>query len=206
MTLPIVISSIIFGRLNDSIPSIWFIVFANIISICGYTFIVVMPLALINWWLLSIGLVCIGSNVGIIYSATNYAAVKSLPLEQKGIGYGIFIANAYFFYSIGVAITGYLLSYISLQHFSKLIGPHLLTKSSQLASFVNGARPITTIKHLYPHNTHLLITYAEHSFFVGFRVVMWIFAIISVISPLACLGLVHRKKTLHNRNSHTHSC
>jgi EmrB/QacA subfamily drug resistance transporter len=189
MTVALAISSASIGRLSNSISIGSSIIFAHILSIIGFAIFAITPIAPIHWLLLSTALVCIGINVGIIFAVTNHAAINSLPLEHRGIGFGFFTANAFFFYSIGIAVAGHLLSSIGFSHFNALVSAKFnqhshLFNNETFRPYVNGARPIQALTNIYPEHGQVLKTLALKAFSEGFHFVMWLF------SSLSLLGLI----------------
>ena len=191
MTIPLAISSAITGKLNGHLPFEKSLKLAHVIAIIGYVIFAVTAITPIHWWLFSIGLICIGVNVGMMYSTTNFVIINCLPADKKGVGYGFFSANAYFFYSIGVAVAGYLLSTIGLSHFNQLLTHSSLSHHTfAITPYLNGARPITGLAKLYPAGSQALVGLATAAFAKGFSLIMWLFAIFSLTGLL----LIGRKK------------
>lgn len=185
MTIPLAISSVIAGKFNGHVPLHQPLILSHVVALIGFVLFALIPVTPIHWWLFSLALICIGINVGVMYSTTNYAVIQCLPNDKKGVGYGFFSANAYFFYSIGVAIAGYLLSTIAFAHFNHLLG-HSSTAlhTASMKLYTNGARPIATLERLYPAHAATLISDATHAFAKAFASIMWLFSAFSFIGLL----------------------
>lgn len=182
MTAPLAISSLIAGKLNGRLSPEKPLIFAHVVAIIGFVIFACMPISPIHWAWFSLGLVCIGVNVGVMYSTTNYLAINSLPADKKGVGYGFFTANAYFFYSIGIGIAGYLLTTISAAHLTQLLShTSLADQFTNLKSYADGARPIQHLLSVTPAHAPLLLNAALQSFAKGFSAIMWLFAALSVL-------------------------
>ncbi len=199
MTLTLAIVSPVTGRLNDRFGPQVSIVLAHIAAVCGYVALAVEG-ADADWLLLSVGLVCIGVNVGMIYSATNFAALSAIPPDRKGLGFGMFTAYAFLFYSAGVAVAGYVLSTVSLADFHSLAaGVANIDTSSvandQLARFLNGAHPIQALDELFPQNGKVAVSVGRRAFAAGFNAVMWLFAGVSAVGLVLCLLLRHTRNS-----------
>jgi MFS transporter, DHA2 family, methylenomycin A resistance protein len=196
MTITIAIVSPITGKLNDKIGPTKPIIVAQIFATIGYILIALMPTNL-NWYLLSFGLVLIGSNTGIMYSATNYAVSVNLPVDKKGVGFGMFSANSFISVSLGVAITGYLMSKASFSKFYAQILQHpslhlLHAKTIDILHDINGARPVTKLARYAPDHSDKIISIGKEAMSSGFSTCMWMFAILSFVSLCMCYFL--RKK------------
>ncbi|MCP3942399.1 MAG: MFS transporter [Desulfobacteraceae bacterium] len=199
MTASLAVSSTIIGRLNDHISPAGPIVAAHILSITGFIVMSITPIIPIHWPAFSIALICIGSNVGIMYSTTNYAAIHSLPSDKKGVGYGFFTANAYLFYSIGIGMVGYLLSTIGFSHFNHSIAMHFGENSSFLNNkdimfYTNGALPIEQLRHIYPQQGKVLADFAIDAFSKGFHSIMWLFTAFSTLGLIGCLSFLKKNQ------------
>lgn len=182
MTIPLAISSYITGKLNAKLHHKKTLLVAHLAALFGYVIFALAPIAPINWLLFSFALILIGINVGMMYSTTNFIVIKNLPDNKKGVGFGFFSANAYFFYSIGVAIAGSLVTTIAMNHFHDLVShSNMAGQSFAIQSYVNGARPVSDMTQLYPAHATQLLNFAMDSFARGFATVMWIFASFSIL-------------------------
>ncbi len=192
MTAPLALCSSIIGKVNKHLKPQITIAVSQSMATIGFIIFALLPISPINWWWFSIALVCIGVNVGMIYATTNYAIISSLPDDKKGVGYGFFSANAYFFYSIGVALAGSLISIIGQSHFQSLLittfgkDSHLIA-NAKLSLYASGAQPIHNLLQLHLEHGKTIMQLAKQSFAMGFSVIMWLFAIISIITLLLCL-------------------
>ena len=186
MTASIAISAPLAGILNDKFGPKYPMMTAQVLAIVGYILVGFMPLN-INWVLLSIGLVFLGVNTGIMYSSTSYAATITMPADKKGVGFGMFSANTFMFISLGIAIMGYVLSKESFSHFQALMvdNPHIklsAMSSKNIIHDVSGARPITSLAHYAPAHAQEIVSLGKKALSVGFSICMWVFAGLSLIS------------------------
>jgi EmrB/QacA subfamily drug resistance transporter len=201
MTLALAISSATIGRLNQRISAASAIIFAHLLSITGFFILAVTPIIPIQWLPFSIALVLIGINIGIIYAVTNYLSVNSLPLKHQGVGYGFFTANAFFFYSIGIAITGHLLSSIGFSDFNHSIAQAFghgspLFNNVTIKPYINGARSVHLLTKLYPQYSATIQTLAIHAFSRSYAAIMWLFTSLSTLGLIFSFFLLkHEKKT-----------
>ena len=193
MTFALAVSSVIIGKLNDKISPRPMLLVAHTCAIFGYGLLALSPLKPINWTGFSIALVLSGINVGITYSTSNYVAINSLPADKKGIGFGFFSSNAYFLYSIGIALAGYLLSTVSFAHFNHWAtnNPvyHHLANNTQALPYISGARPLDTIEHVVHNASPILYRAAEQAFAQGFSVINWMFVGFSALGLLLSLRI-----------------
>lgn len=199
MTVALAASSIIVGKLNDKISARPVLLVAHIGAIIGYGLLALLPLKPINWAGFSIALILLGINVGIMYSTTNYVAINSLPADKKGIGFGFFSANAYFFYSIGIALAGYMLSTISYAHFNHWASlNHVyssLFNNTQVLPYINGARPLHTIIQIADSSSPVLYRAAEQAFRQGFSAINWLFVAFSALGLALSMRIKNRQPT-----------
>jgi EmrB/QacA subfamily drug resistance transporter len=195
MTVFVAVASPIAGKLNDRFGPERPIITAHLLSCIGFGSLLLAP-APIHGIPFAIGLVCIGANIGIMFSSTNYAAVRSAPAHKKGVGFGTFTAIIFFAHSLGVSFAGYLLSAVSQSHFlsqlktqSWTLGAHNI---KDINPFINGAHPLKSIVTLAPAHAQGIIGLAQHAFDFAFRTsiaLMLLFSVIGLLLSLKFLGL-----------------
>lgn len=149
-----------------------------VISFILFTFIGIH----LNLWLLGIGLILFGIATGIMFTASNFTAVHSLPSEKKGIGIGIYSTNGGIMGSMGIAISGAILSLFNTADFHQLaVKKGLLPISQQLPhlkDMVSGAQPLQFPSELLP--------LAQHAFLLGFHSIMVTYALLAAVALFFC--------------------
>lgn len=136
----------------------------------------------------SIALILLGINAGIMYSNSNYVIVNSLPTDKKGIGFGLYTSNAYFSYSIGIALTGFILSTASYAYFKHWSANnsiyHSLQNNAQVLPYISGARPLNMIAQATHTASPGLLQAGERAFNQGFATINWLFVAFSALGLL----------------------
>jgi len=142
--------------------------------------------AQLNWPALVIGLCLIGADVGIMFSATNYTAVNSVEESVRGMGFGVFVTVAFFFSALGVALSGTILSTLSLNKFNALLASNnLQIDVGSLRSVISGAHPITNLSSWLPvDKLQTIKPLVVQSFSRAFH------AILIVLALLSCFALI----------------
>jgi EmrB/QacA subfamily drug resistance transporter len=211
MTSALAVSSIVIGRLGRYIPPAWATLFAYILTVLAFSIFAILPSIPIHWLPFSIALVAIGISIGLILTVTNTTTIDALPSQYRGIGYAFLVANAFFFYSLGIAITGHLMSSISFTYFQHAIASHIsphshLINDLALKSYTNGAQPIQAIAQKYPENYKIIQSIAIHSFSKSYRLIMWLMTSLSLLGMLFSFRLFNLKSTHEaKRHANDHS-
>jgi MFS transporter, DHA2 family, methylenomycin A resistance protein len=149
-----------------------------VLSFIIFTFIGVH----LNLWLLAAGLILLGIATGIMFPTSNFTAVHSLPLEKKGIGMGIYSTTGGIMSSMGIAVSGAVLSLSSTTDFHRLVEKNGLVPISQQVSglndMVNGAQPL--------HLPSELLPLAQHAFLLGLHSLMILYGLLAAVALLCC--------------------
>ncbi len=138
----------------------------------------------ISWVTFLLGLMLIGVNVGVMFSASNYAAVNVVAPQQQGVGYGVFITIAFFSGAIGVGLSGAMLSAIGLHHFTQTVAAQHMNLSSQLFEpVISGAHNISYVKKIVsPDLVPIVSGWVKSSFVVAYHDVIAIMLILSLVA------------------------
>ena len=194
MTIVIAFSSPITGKINDKIGPKAPIILSQVMAVIGYIFLSFVNIYNINWVVLSFGLVLTGLNVGIMFSSSNLLATISLPSNRKGVGFGMFTANAFISTSLGIAMIGYIYANVNLSHFHTLIAqiPNLKVidfNKMNLIHDMSGAKPIKDLIKYSPQNADQIIIVGQKAVSYGFRISLWVLAALSLIGLGFCYFL-----------------
>lgn len=195
VTGALAISSPIAGKLNASIGATKLVIIAHVIALIGYVVLALAPSAT-GMTGLALGLVLIGINVGVMYPATNFLALSNVTPDQKGVGFGIFTANTYFLFSLGVALAGFVLAQTGIQTFHALelqqlasSGVHI--SEQQLLGFISGSQPLSELGKLYGAQADVALHIAKVAFSHAFSMLMYLLAATTALG--LCLAIAYRK-------------
>ncbi len=179
------------GRIIDRVGVRQPMIAAHCCMILGFC-ILTFTSAHLNILILGLGLIGMGICTGIMFPASNFTAISCLPPEKKGLGMGIFTTTAGLTTSMGIAISGAILSIVSTSHFNQAlgrIGLNSLTHQASLENIVTGAHPFSLLQSLYPQQAAVLTPLAQHSFLQAFHWVMILYAGLGLIGLLLCRRL-----------------
>ncbi len=163
-------------RVGYKLPLI-FSAFTCLLAFMLLTFInLQMPSSLI---LILMGFVCFGISGGVMLPSTVNSTISSLPKVHAGEGIGTFFTVAFIGASLGVAISGAQVNFISAHH---LINsqPHLFTSLNNnnleaLYNIANGTQPVEKLKLLFDTQSYQTLSQlTKESFMQGFSSVMWV--------------------------------
>ena len=202
MTSMLALSSIFIGYLGRYLSSMQLILYAYILAVVSFGIFAIIPMIPIPWLPFSLALILMGITIGFIFAGTTDAMMNSLPIKYQGVGYGFFMANAFFCYSIGIAISGHLLTLVGFSNFNHIIALHFgkysnLFNNMRLESYVNGAKPLVELTKLYPQQAMLLKQFATAAYAQGFRAVMYLFFSCSVFGCLLTIFLMRKKRQMN---------
>lgn len=185
------------GRTIDRVGVRQPMIFAHLCMIVGFSFLIFTP-AHLNILILGIGLFGMGICSGIMFPASNYTAVHALPPEKKGLGLGIFTTTCGLTSSMGIAISGAVLSLSSTAHFDRLIThtPMInIGDQATLQNIVSGAQPLHLLAQLYPQQSATLMPLVQSSFLHAFHAAMILYVILGVIALFFCRFLKNHRDT-----------
>ncbi len=136
----------------------------------------------LNLWFLGIGLILLGIGTGIMFPSSNFTAVHSLLSEKKGIGMGIYSSTQGIMNSLGIALSGAILSFASKTDFHRLIAKANLVPHTQsiphLNDMVSGAQPLYLSAELLP--------LAQHAFLLGWHSIIIIYGLLAAAALFCC--------------------
>jgi|GEM_PF-1025045 len=208
MSVLIGVLSPIVGRFIDRIGISKPMVLAHICAIIGFSALTLTSTHL-NFWVMGTGLIGMGICSGILFPAGNFTAVSALPPEKKGIGLGIYTTTGGLMNTLGIAISGALLSLVSTAYFNhQLAQAGMLNMSGQstLQPIVSGAQPLQGLAQLYPHSSAALLPLVQNSFLIAFHTVMGLYILLNLISLFCCqfLAVRHSHPTYERLKHWTH--
>ena len=188
------------GRYIDQVGVRLPLIISQCCIIIGFS-VLTLTSSHLNIWVLGTGLIAMGIATGIMFPASNFAAVNCLPSEKKGVGMGIFTTTAGLMSSTGIAISGACLSLLSSAHFNHLaaradIAP--LVSQSPLQDIVSGAQPLHLLPQFVPSQAAVLLPMAQHSFLTAFHAVMSVYAGLGVIALFFCRYLGDQVSKIEN--------
>ena len=135
-----------------------------------------------------------GVAIALLVPATGTAALFAIPPEKSGAGMGVFLTNAFIGGSLGVAISGWILTVQSktiLHHLISLT-PITLTQLQwhKLEQAANGIMVFQITDHLFVRELLLeLQPMVQRAFISGFSSIMWLCAILGIVSCLLTLRI-----------------
>jgi MFS transporter, DHA2 family, methylenomycin A resistance protein len=176
------------GRYIDRIGAQIPLIIAQCSIILGFS-VLTLTAAHLNIFILGFGLMALGIATGIMFPTSNYVAVNSLPPEKKGVGMGIFTTTAGLMNSMGIAISGAILSLFSISHFNHLAaqtGLAALGSQPHLQNIISGAQPLHFLGKFYPDKASALLPIAKQSFLSAFHAVMVVYAALAVVALFFC--------------------
>lgn len=193
MTLALAITTPIAGKLNDRVGPEPSIVAANVLAVIGYLLLALSP-RLGDQTALFAGLLFVGVNVGLMYPASNFAAMQSVRPAVRGAGFGLFTGCVFLLYSVGVAAAGAVLAQVATAQFESLARASLewsggIPGPERLKPFVTGARPLQDLVGLVGPNGTLALEIGRESFRRAFSSAMLLLAAAATCGLLLSLGL-----------------
>lgn len=197
MSVAMGILSPLVGRYVDRVGVRQPLILAQCYMIIGFSVLIFTP-AHFNIGILGIGLLAMGVCTGIMFPASNYTAISALPSEKKGLGLGIFTTTAGLASSLGIAISGAILSLSSTAHFNRLL-THTpmanLASQTDLNNIVTGAQPLHLLSQIYPQQSATLMPLVQNSFLLAFHCVMILYVILGLIALFFCRFLTNQRET-----------
>ncbi|MBS0352102.1 MAG: MFS transporter [Proteobacteria bacterium] len=181
MTIMMGILSPLVGRFIDRIGPRLPLQISNSCMVLSFLIFIFISIHL-NFVLLAAGLVLLGIATGIMFPTSNFTAVHSVSLEKKGIGMGVYSTTGGVMSSMGIAISGAVLSFVSTADFHRLVlKNNLVATASQfpnLNDMVNGAQPL--------HLPSSLLPLAQHAFLLSLHSIMMLYVLLAVIALFCC--------------------
>ena len=191
------------GKLGDLFGAEFFLLGSQIFALVGFGLLVKMPMS-INWTLLFLSLICIGINVGMVLPASNALILHELPEKKKGLGFGMFTAMAFFFLSVGIAVSGYILNHVSSYQFYHLLSHEAQGQTSflefahthqdKILPFINGANSIERLQKIFLGRAEKVISLGKMAFLNAFHVLMMLLFVLSLIGFFLSVYLLRFKK------------
>jgi DHA2 family methylenomycin A resistance protein-like MFS transporter len=169
------------GRYIDRVGVRPPLIFANSCVIFSFA-IFTLTGARLSFWVMGAGLMALGVATGTMFPTSNFTAVHSLPEEKRGLGMGIFSALGGIMASLGIAVSGAILSELSRAHYNHLAGqsglPLIDDQQMELRNMLSGAHPM--------HLSGPVLTLAQHSFLSAYHMVMMIYVLLAIIALYFC--------------------
>jgi len=152
-----------------------------------------------TYYLMWLALILFGFSVGLMIPATVNSTVSALPLSNRGEGLGMFFTIAFIGSSLGVALGGLVLNWLSWRTFTHIAGASLLSlthpQMAILHSLANGTQNLNVFTHYFSHQQLMqLRPMIDQSFIFGFTVIMGINAILSILITIFGCLLQNRAK------------
>lgn len=146
-------------------------------------------------------LVLAGIAIASLVPSTTVGCLQETPAHKNGATTGILITSGFIGISLGVAISGSLLSILNLNKAKQLLtGRNLqltLEQKQSIQGLVTGTKPVAKGLENFPADiTSQALDVVHHSFSFGFTRVMWLCAFLCVVSFVIKMRYVCRKKTV----------
>ncbi len=193
MTLVCGIASIPAGKLVDKIGPKHPILLGNLLLIVS-TLLLSFIQQQGTLFLLMSALGLAGLGIALLIPATGTAVLLSTPREKSGSGMGIFLTNGFIGSSIGVALSGLLLTVWSRHQLDHLLAASTITVTTQQHAVLN--QVASGVQRLATHQTHfsaamlqILQPMTAHAFISSFHRLMLGCGLLLLVSFLAALRL-----------------
>jgi EmrB/QacA subfamily drug resistance transporter len=125
-----------------------------------------------------------GIASGFVFSPTTTCVGLVVEEKQRNLAINIFYTTILIVSSLGVAITGTVIGFISRRNILPILSKLNLSsyKESLLIKMSEATHPIADIVNHFPSNKHYLISLVRDVFLHSFSIIMWILFAIIIIS------------------------
>jgi EmrB/QacA subfamily drug resistance transporter len=197
MTLVFGVSSIPSGRLIDRIgykkPLSW-----SILSLMLSAILMAQLTALSSIYFLGFSLLIAGVSIAVLVPSTTVGCLKQAPEYKQGAAMGLLITTGFIGISLGVALSGALLSILNTYQLHHAIVDHSLTITSDqlllLERLVTGAQSIGERFSVFPKESiEGIPEVIREAFIFGFSRIMWLCALLCFGSYLMSHLLIREK-------------
>lgn len=179
-----------YGKLIDKVGIKTPMIIAVIFYIISFGFFLQLTLPF-KFTILIPALFFLGLSCGAIMPTSSVGAMSSLPPEKVGMGTGCFFTTMFVSSSLGVAISGIILSIASKNFLIKAVeGQNLIINQPLFTALKNVAvsiQPVNTLANLQLQNL------AKAAFMNGFTINMWVCFGMGVVSLMLSLLLKNPK-------------